>query len=699
MQYFGSQSNSNDLGTKGYVDNLIAPEYDSTATYVVGDFCIHGGDLYKCKTAITTAEAWNSAHWDATTVADSFGDVDDNVNDLKSALDYCHDVLRSRNYGLVTNLFDTNNVSSGYIIHDDGRKVAFSGGYSCLDFTRIACSVVYATPTISANTGKCACYDASYNFIECPSYTEVSGFWRFEIPVNTSYIRWTIPNNKLSGFKIYTDYAVDKNINFGQYYTTSNFITDDDSNITRIDDMLGKLASDKIVLTAENMVTGWYDTGDGSIHDGESNWLRSKYLYPLEEGVKLVVDNANITSLMGICYDANLAFVGSFQLRQNDVASTDLTIFPTICSRTNTAYIGITLSASNSSDLPLTISKYQPKKYRCISGVLPDDVIVRDNVYLINDGRVAASGTDSPYYEVFCYPCENVKSIFRSKEFNDHTPLIFFGTSGIISATSVTEGVSGLRYQVPEGAKYVSVNWKKNAASGVTGYNAEFIAFEYKEDDVSCLYGKKILCIGDSITYLDGRESTSAGADVMIGYQCYLRACGAIVDSSSHNGKPYTDGTESTPSIHTAIVTNQYDVSGYDYIVLFGGSNDARLNVTEGTTGTYASPNRDGTNFCGAIGDIIHYIRTNNPMCKIVLCTILPGSNLHLTTTANGLVLNEKIRELSTFWSVELLDLYSLFNVTYGTMTKFLYDGTHPNYLGFRRIGEVMSKELASCPI
>lgn len=37
--------------------------YDSTKTYAVGDMVIKDYAIYECKTAITTAEEWNSAHW------------------------------------------------------------------------------------------------------------------------------------------------------------------------------------------------------------------------------------------------------------------------------------------------------------------------------------------------------------------------------------------------------------------------------------------------------------------------------------------------------------------------------------------------------------------------------------------------------------------------------------------------------------
>ena len=51
----------------------IANEYDSSSTYDEGDFVIYEGALYKCTTAITVAEAWNSAHWTSTLIVDNFG--------------------------------------------------------------------------------------------------------------------------------------------------------------------------------------------------------------------------------------------------------------------------------------------------------------------------------------------------------------------------------------------------------------------------------------------------------------------------------------------------------------------------------------------------------------------------------------------------------------------------------------------------
>jgi hypothetical protein len=59
------------LGNKANKTDL-APTYSASSTYAVGDTVIYSNTLYRCTTAITTAEAWTAAHWTATTVDAAF---------------------------------------------------------------------------------------------------------------------------------------------------------------------------------------------------------------------------------------------------------------------------------------------------------------------------------------------------------------------------------------------------------------------------------------------------------------------------------------------------------------------------------------------------------------------------------------------------------------------------------------------------
>lgn len=60
----------------------VAAEYSSSATYAVGDYCLHNGQLYECNTAISTAEAWTAAHWTAVTVGKEISGLKGDLGEL-----------------------------------------------------------------------------------------------------------------------------------------------------------------------------------------------------------------------------------------------------------------------------------------------------------------------------------------------------------------------------------------------------------------------------------------------------------------------------------------------------------------------------------------------------------------------------------------------------------------------------------------
>lgn len=68
----------------------IAETYSATKTYAVGDYVWYDGSLYRCTTAITTAEAWTSGHWTAAVLGDD-------VSSLKSAFDSLDEELNGVN--------------------------------------------------------------------------------------------------------------------------------------------------------------------------------------------------------------------------------------------------------------------------------------------------------------------------------------------------------------------------------------------------------------------------------------------------------------------------------------------------------------------------------------------------------------------------------------------------------------------------
>lgn len=61
------------IGAANELHNTIgADAYDDTATYNTGDYCIYGGELYKCNDDNVTG-AWDATKWDATILVDELG--------------------------------------------------------------------------------------------------------------------------------------------------------------------------------------------------------------------------------------------------------------------------------------------------------------------------------------------------------------------------------------------------------------------------------------------------------------------------------------------------------------------------------------------------------------------------------------------------------------------------------------------------
>lgn len=69
-----------------FVTPGTAAAYSSSATYAVGDYVFHGGTLYRCITAITTAEAWTAAHWTAAVLGDDVGDLKSALNNMEKTV-------------------------------------------------------------------------------------------------------------------------------------------------------------------------------------------------------------------------------------------------------------------------------------------------------------------------------------------------------------------------------------------------------------------------------------------------------------------------------------------------------------------------------------------------------------------------------------------------------------------------------------
>lgn len=79
-QTFGIPQGEAGAGAAG----VTASAYSSSSTYAVGDYVIHNSNLYRCTTAITTAEAFNSAHWTQVVLADDVSDLKSDITSINN---------------------------------------------------------------------------------------------------------------------------------------------------------------------------------------------------------------------------------------------------------------------------------------------------------------------------------------------------------------------------------------------------------------------------------------------------------------------------------------------------------------------------------------------------------------------------------------------------------------------------------------
>lgn len=73
-----------------------AEVYSSSATYDVGEYVVYSDQLYRCITAITTAEAWTAAHWEAVVLADEL-EVANTALETKAEIDGYYDSMTVSN--------------------------------------------------------------------------------------------------------------------------------------------------------------------------------------------------------------------------------------------------------------------------------------------------------------------------------------------------------------------------------------------------------------------------------------------------------------------------------------------------------------------------------------------------------------------------------------------------------------------------
>lgn len=202
------------------------------------------------------------------------------------------------------------------------------------------------------------------------------------------------------------------------------------------------------------------------------------------------------------------------------------------------------------------------------------------------------------------------------------------------------------------------------------------------------LKDKKVLCIGDSMTYLDNKEIR---VGKIIGYQQVFRNEGAVVDSYGISGATFKQySKEMSKREHGSlyddvVLKKKANVKDHDYITIFAGTNDISSNFIIGDHSTLDNPKTT----LGAFNLLLNYLKEQTN-ARIIVFSPIYTSNLKERPKEDMEKLVKELRYVAELNQIEFIDIYHNFEINQKTSEKYLYDKLHPNNKGMVLIGEEM---------
>lgn len=430
-----------------------------------------------------------------------------------------------------------------------------------------------------------------------------------------------------------------------------------------------KVASTTIFC--DDIEDGWYSNNNGQKmpNTSSSHYKRSKNLIPVEEGALYAADIITMCT----CFDKDGTFIKKITI----YTETDKFVRQTI--PTGTTHVGLTATNAPS----FTLTKVDASGVTGIEYPYTSKGCVHvESCWCNGNGGVYSTNN----FDMLVIPVKEGERWYVSNQ-ADYNLICLDETGTKLTATYETRSPIGKIVTIPTGGKIMYANLYRARTKGVNSEMSDYVA---RVD------GKKILAVGDSLTWLDGRSGSYGGMSYFSGWQRQLRLAGHDVISAGFSGYPYATGLDIVDgvdySIYKEIVTKAYDVSGYDMVILFGGTNDVLYNGALGDRPTdYSNRTFDASKFNGALGAIISYIRTNNTEAKIILASF-PKSEAVSRVYKNARARVDEIEYNANFWSCKYVNVWGDMNVqpTYDGFDQFFYDATHANFFGMERIGKIM---------
>jgi len=201
---------------------------------------------------------------------------------------------------------------------------------------------------------------------------------------------------------------------------------------------------------------------------------------------------------------------------------------------------------------------------------------------------------------------------------------------------------------------------------------------------------KKLVALGDSITWQDGRAYSSGpqSGQIAVGYMTLLKYYLGLLSFNNlgANGATMVDGANSI-----MVVGKTANYTLYDLVTILAGTNDYGTSMPMGVIGDVGSA-FDIATFYGAYQSLIEYIFTSNPLIKVYLFTPTKRFDQQ-TANSVGLLLKDyrdAIIAIGDLYSIPVLDLYSKSGINSLTADTYTRDKLHPIDIGYAKLCETI---------
>lgn len=169
---------------KNYLSPGIAPQYSTSSTYAVGDYVIHNDQLYRCITAITTAEDWTAAHWTAAVLGNDVGDLKSAFDNMRTAYTDISPIDMTDPYTTFINSYDEWSVSGSPSPKSAIVKIPDNAKYARFKANQNEIAVFAFLTTDAHRTGTTPDYVTGTGRVSLAAGTEAE----YQIPEDAEYI-------------------------------------------------------------------------------------------------------------------------------------------------------------------------------------------------------------------------------------------------------------------------------------------------------------------------------------------------------------------------------------------------------------------------------------------------------------------------------------------------------------------------------